>query len=74
MAGLGEEIDQVICTHKDLVKLQMDRLGGRPVRALQVQLQVNHGEAELEERLQGVVKQIMESSEAKRLHASDDLL
>ena len=74
VADLGEEIDQVICTHKDLVKLQMDRLGGRPVRALQVQLQVNHGEAELEERLQGVVKQIMESSEAKRLHAFDDLL
>ena len=45
--GLGDSIDQVICTHKDLVKLQTDRLGGRPVRALQIELVVEQGEGVL---------------------------
>ena len=51
IAGLGDQIDQVICTHKDLVKLQTDRLGGRPVRALQIKLTVDSGEELLLEAL-----------------------
>lgn len=39
--------DMVICTHKDLVKLEIDQLAGVPLRALTVKLGVLDGEAEL---------------------------
>ncbi len=37
----------IICTHKDLVKLQTDRLAGCQVYALQVELTMTQGEPEL---------------------------
>ncbi len=49
--GLGTKIDVVVCTHKDLVKLQTDRIGGRPLRAVIIELSIRHGEKELEELL-----------------------
>jgi tetraacyldisaccharide 4'-kinase len=33
----------VVCTHKDLVKLRTAELGGRPLRALQVDLEISQG-------------------------------
>ena len=51
VAGLGDTVDQVICTHKDLVKLQTDRLGGRPVRALQIYLKILSGEQEFQQKI-----------------------
>ncbi len=38
---LGDTIDRVVCTHKDLVKLQTDRLGGKPVIAILIDLSIN---------------------------------
>lgn len=36
--SLGNRIDRVVCTHKDLVKLQTNRLGGKPLAALLIEL------------------------------------
>jgi tetraacyldisaccharide 4'-kinase len=44
-----------VTTQKDLVKLRVDRLGGRELWSLRVRLQVQAGSAELEDRLQGAV-------------------
>ena len=38
-----DQVDRVVCTHKDLVKLQTDRLGGSPVAALMIDLQIRRG-------------------------------
>ncbi len=38
IAGLGERISRVVCTHKDLVKLETDRLGGVPLSAVIIEL------------------------------------
>jgi tetraacyldisaccharide 4'-kinase len=42
-----------VTTQKDLVKLRVDRLGGRPLWSLRVRLQVTAGLTELEHRLRG---------------------
>lgn len=34
--GFAGQVDQVVCTHKDLVKLQTDRLGGVPLAAVMI--------------------------------------
>lgn len=46
-----EEANQVVCTHKDLVKLRTDRLGGLPIRALQIELMVDSGEPLMLQRI-----------------------
>ncbi len=38
---LGDSIDRVVCTHKDLVKLQTDRLGGKPIVAIMIDLEID---------------------------------
>lgn len=48
------DIQAVLCTHKDLVKLGIDELGGRPLRAVLVELEFLSGQAELEARLEAV--------------------
>lgn len=48
------EVVAVLCTHKDLVKLDLDRLGARPLWALSVGLDFLAGEAELGTRLDGL--------------------
>ncbi|QDT04169.1 Tetraacyldisaccharide 4'-kinase [Rubripirellula lacrimiformis] len=40
IASLGSQIDRVVCTHKDLVKLKSDRLGGKPLSAIMIDLDV----------------------------------
>jgi tetraacyldisaccharide 4'-kinase len=45
------EVAAVICTHKDLVKIGMDRLGDKPLYALRVGLEFVSGQSELELKL-----------------------
>ena len=53
--GLGE-LDYVLCTHKDLVKLPgVSEIAGCPLKALVVELQVLTGESVLESHLQAMV-------------------
>jgi tetraacyldisaccharide 4'-kinase len=49
------EADAVVCTHKDLVKLDVDRLGSRPLRAVAVELDFLSGQNVLEERLRAIL-------------------
>ena len=46
---------QVLCTHKDLVKVRTGRLGGLPLAALQVDLQVQQGQQQLDDALQPLI-------------------
>lgn len=48
----------VICTHKDLVKIDVDRLGQLPLFALTIEIEIQVGQLELEARLQNLVSQI----------------
>ncbi|MDP6445833.1 MAG: tetraacyldisaccharide 4'-kinase [Pirellulaceae bacterium] len=45
------QVDALICTHKDLVKVNAQRIGSTPVFALAVEMDVLVGEAELAEML-----------------------
>lgn len=47
----GDSVEIVICTHKDLVKLRTDRIGGRPVAALLIDWVITEGEATLDSLL-----------------------
>lgn len=51
IASLGNRVEEIVCTHKDLVKLQTDRLGGKPLRALLIEIQLLEGETELVQRV-----------------------
>jgi tetraacyldisaccharide 4'-kinase len=51
--ALGTRISALVCTHKDLVKLRTDRLGGLPVEALLIEAEIVCGG----ERLQHVLDQ-----------------
>jgi tetraacyldisaccharide 4'-kinase len=51
-------VDAVICTHKDLVKLQVETLGDRPLKALVVELSISVGQTELEESLRRTVASV----------------
>jgi tetraacyldisaccharide 4'-kinase len=52
-AGLG--VAALVCTHKDLVKVGVDRLGTVPVRALLIGLEFLAGQAEFEETLAAIL-------------------
>lgn len=54
--NLGDAIAYIVCTHKDLVKLQTDRLGGKRLVALQIELTL-HGDAQaLDETLESIAE------------------
>ena len=57
VCGLGP-VDAVVCTQKDLVKLNTSHIADRPLYALTIGLNISHGreafEQELRERLTGV--------------------
>ncbi len=57
---MGSRIEQVICTHKDLVKLRTDRLGGKPLRALLIELTIDSNQDALESALQKIVGDVGE--------------
>lgn len=48
--------DAFVCTHKDLVKLDVTELDGRPVYAVEIGIRFLEGEAELVRLLEGLVK------------------
>lgn len=55
--NLGPNVHCIVCTHKDLVKLQTDRLGGKPLVALQIEMRL-HGESQhLTQMLESVAQQ-----------------
>ena len=54
-AARSARAELVVCTRKDLVKLQAQRLGDLPLRAVAVEIGFLAGEAELAERLAGAV-------------------
>ncbi|MBX3414916.1 MAG: tetraacyldisaccharide 4'-kinase [Pirellulales bacterium] len=47
----SEQIEAVLCTHKDLVKIELDQLGAAPLWALSIGLEITEGLPELETRL-----------------------
>ena len=57
IVGLGDAIDFVVCTHKDLVKLRADRLGGKSLLALTIHLVIEQDEGLLTSALDGVIDQ-----------------
>lgn len=50
------DIEAVLCTQKDLVKLRIDRLGRHPLWALQVGLEILSGREMLERKLRALVQ------------------
>ncbi|KAA5539723.1 tetraacyldisaccharide 4'-kinase [Roseiconus nitratireducens] len=54
-------IDEVICTQKDLVKLQTDRLGGKPLRALVIEADIENT-PEFQRSLEAVLAMVLDSS------------
>ena len=55
-AGLGAKA--VLCTHKDLVKIGLDRLGGLPLWAIRVEIDFIAGLEALESRLMALLARI----------------
>jgi tetraacyldisaccharide 4'-kinase len=47
--------EMIICTHKDLVKLPIERLGDRPLWALAIEMKFFTGEANFEAALERVI-------------------
>jgi tetraacyldisaccharide 4'-kinase len=58
LAAWAEEQDvaAVVCTHKDLVKIGLDRLGGRPLWAVAIGIAFHAGQSDLEAKLAEVVE------------------
>jgi tetraacyldisaccharide 4'-kinase len=52
-----QEVDAVVTTQKDLVKLRLTQLGGRPLWALRISLRVEAGQDVLDRKLQEVLRE-----------------
>ena len=53
------DVEAAVCTHKDLVKIGLEALGGRPVWALRVGIEFLAGGDALEDLLQPLIEKIM---------------
>jgi tetraacyldisaccharide 4'-kinase len=51
----ASNVESVVCTHKDLVKLSVEKLGGRPLCAVQVGIEFLAGQDKLEELLEKAI-------------------
>ena len=60
--GLSSEVEVILCTHKDLVKLQTDRLGGKRLAALQIELRLHSGTGALESQLMAIENQVKKNA------------
>lgn len=49
------QVDTVLCTHKDLVKISLSQLGDLPLRALTIGVQILEGQAALESKLSEIL-------------------
>lgn len=56
LAELGERRVEVICTHKDLVKLKTDRVEGHPVWALLIEIEMLAGGNEFDQAIREVAE------------------
>ncbi len=45
----------ILCTGKDLAKLSVPQLAGRPIRAVEIELELTYGQAALEDYIRGVI-------------------
>ncbi len=54
----------VLCTHKDLVKLRTTKLGGCPLWALRIALEITSGEADLWRAVERVTASVSDSPES----------
>ena len=54
----GQDVAGILTTRKDLVKLQLDELGGRKLWSVDQQVEFLSGEAELDAALQRVMRQV----------------
>jgi tetraacyldisaccharide 4'-kinase len=52
----AQAVDMFVCTHKDLVKLPLDELGGKPLRALVVGMEFLSGHDAIESKLQALLE------------------
>ncbi|MEQ8787369.1 MAG: tetraacyldisaccharide 4'-kinase [Pirellulaceae bacterium] len=52
------DIDAVLCTHKDLVKIGLPKLGGHPLWALRIGIEATAGKAELEQLLEAIAAKV----------------
>lgn len=55
-----DEVEAVVCTHKDLVKIGLDRFMDKPLWALTIEAKIVDGLEELEQRLRELVAKIPE--------------
>lgn len=55
---LDHQISRVICTHKDLVKLQTDQIAGKPLQSVLIDLEISKGQAELEQSLNIIAAEV----------------
>ena len=56
-AAAASNAEMVICTHKDLVKLPIEQLGGRPLWCIAVEMKILAGQAAIEDALAKVIAQ-----------------
>jgi tetraacyldisaccharide 4'-kinase len=54
--SLDDRVELIVCTHKDLVKLQTNRLGGRSLVAILIELTVTSNLDSLEASLEAIVE------------------
>ncbi len=53
-----DDVDAVVCTHKDLVKIGLDRFLDKPLWAVTIEANIVDGLPQLQERLSQIVQQI----------------
>ena len=49
-------VDLIVCTHKDLVKIALQEISGKPLWAIEIEMQFLSGQKQLEKLLAGVLK------------------
>jgi len=52
---LGDKITHVICTHKDLVKIQTDTLAGKPLLAIQIEIDFLSGKDSYDTTIRNII-------------------
>ena len=52
----ASKADAILCTHKDLVKIPRESLGGIPLWAVAIEMQFLTGQPALEQRLESIVR------------------
>jgi tetraacyldisaccharide 4'-kinase len=62
-----DAFDLLLCTHKDLVKIQTDQIAGKPLMAVGIELTLLGDAAPLYERLRGLINQDESDRQSDRL-------